>query len=286
MQVHRQTHVDSGGKGSSIDTSAAARRHARTTTRLFYAMTFAYAMGWMLVRQATDQMWLQLSRGDTARTAIVRGRLDSARSVLTFVAIPVIAGCSDAFGRKLILSLGAWSLLAVNGLVLIAPPGPRAVVLLAVREMLLPIAMSLVDIPRLASLGDMYSGDSIALTEATAFNSAIFPMCKIVGPLLGGLLVARGGLRAPFWASTLCMSRRPLVASSAYAAAARDLACGRWRWRWRRLQAPAAAVAPQLSSRVSGALSPGSHRRDAGSDDNALLRVRNRRPASECAWGC
>ena len=164
------------------------------------------------MRQTTDQMWLHLTRGDTARTAIVRGRLDSASSLLTFVAIPVIAGASDAFGRKLVVSLGAWALLLVNSLVLFAPSGPAAVFLLGAREILLPISMNMVDIPRLASLGDMYSADAVALSEATAFNSAIFPMCKIVGPLIGGVLASRGGLRAPFVASTVCMAAQALLA--------------------------------------------------------------------------
>ena len=87
--------ADEGAPLLSPDPAAVAGRR-RQTTRMLQAMTACYAVGWMLVRQTTDQMWLVLTEGDTARTAILRGRLDSASQLVAFVAVPIIAGCSDA----------------------------------------------------------------------------------------------------------------------------------------------------------------------------------------------
>ena len=191
--------------------AAAAPLRRRQTTRMLQAMTACYAVGWMLVRQTTDQMWLVLTEGDTARTAILRGRLDSASQLAAFVAVPIIASCSDAFGRKVVSMIGSWLLLVVNGLVLLAPPGAVGAAFLASREVLLPIAMNLVNIPRLAALGDMYSSDAVALSEVTAFDSSIFPMTKIFVPIIGGVLAARMGLRWPFYCSTAFMAMQALL---------------------------------------------------------------------------
>jgi hypothetical protein len=116
--------------------------------------------------------------------------------------------------RRLLLILSSLCITGANVLPLLAPAcgGGTTLLLLGGRQMLYRIVGDLGQLVRQSALGDMYAGEMVALAEATALDSALFPACKIVAPLFGGALALRGGLRAPFVLSGTIMSIHVFVA--------------------------------------------------------------------------
>ena len=181
--------------------------------RTLTVMTTFMAFGEQMVRQTVEQMWLHAFDGNTAAYALVRGRLESATALISFLVTPVVAGLSDAIGRRLLMILSSLAIVGANALPLLAPAhgGGATLLLLGCRQMLYRIAQDLGQLVRQSSLGDMYAGDMVALAEATALDQALFPACKIVAPLIGGALALRSGLRVPFVLSSASMAVHGLV---------------------------------------------------------------------------
>jgi MFS transporter, DHA1 family, tetracycline resistance protein len=166
-----------------------------------------------MIRQTAESMWLLAFNGDTAAYALVRGQLESATAMISFLVTPLVAGLSDAVGRRTLMIVSTFAIFGANTLPLFAPAqGAQrtTVLLLGARQMLYRIAIDLGQLVRQSSLGDMFAGDNAALAEATALDQALFPACKIVAPLIGGALVLRG-LRLPWYLSCTSMLLQVLV---------------------------------------------------------------------------
>eukprot|EP01052_Picozoa_sp_SAG31_P008301 SAG31_NODE_417_length_15907_cov_6.901759_4_plen_300_part_00 len=97
-----------------------------------------------------------------------------------------------------------------------------ALLFLGARQILYRMTTDLGQLIRQSALGDMYVGNMVALAEATALDQAMFPICKITAPLIGGALALRGGLRLPFVVSSVFMSLHVLVSFSVRETLPRD----------------------------------------------------------------
>ena len=159
-------HAAAAAAAAAAAQGALRRRRANTRTLSVVTMTMAFAE--QLVRQTAEQMWLRAFAGDTAAYALVRGRLESVTALLSFLVTPLVAGLSDAIGRRLLLIVSALAVLAGNALPLFASAHSsrtRMLLLLGARQMIYRIFQDLGQLVRQSALGDMFEDDMVALAE-------------------------------------------------------------------------------------------------------------------------
>jgi MFS family permease len=198
----------------SSELLAAERLRSRQkNTRALTLTTLFMAWGEQMIRQTAEQMWLRAFGGDAAAYALVRGWLESTTAAISFFVTPIVAGLSDAIGRRTLMIVSTFAIFGANTLPLFAPAhgtGRTTLLLLGARQMLYRIAIDLGQLVRQSSLGDMFAGNNAALAEATALDQALFPACKIIAPLIGGALLQRSA-RLPWYLSCSSMGLQVLV---------------------------------------------------------------------------
>ena len=115
--------------------------------------------GIMVRMQTETQMWLNAFAGDYAGQARFQGNLESAAGILGFAITPVLAGLSDAIGRRpLMIASPCFSVL--SNILIVARPTVGS---LAVRRLLMPLSSTPWHSGEAAALADLFKGDPAAL---------------------------------------------------------------------------------------------------------------------------
>ena len=182
-------------------------------------------------QQSTYQMFLDHFAGDFAAHARLMTTLSSASAVAGFVLKPLFASATDKYGRRPLLALSPILQLAIK-LCLCTCPQRLLIRFLMVQQMLMSFTHETSRIASHAAYGDLYSTDATQLGKMISREMITYPIVRpqshsvcenllvphlllpqtsIIGPLIGGALASRFGLRAPIAAAAAVFALQGIV---------------------------------------------------------------------------
>eukprot|EP01051_Picozoa_sp_SAG22_P005311 SAG22_NODE_311_length_12629_cov_20.911891_6_plen_432_part_00 len=183
-------------------------RAKNTAVRALMLCCLCRNFGIMVRMQTETQMWLNAFAGDYAGQARFQGNMESIAGILGFAITPVLAGLSDAVGRRPLMIMSPCFSVLTNIMIVARP----TVGVLAVRRMLMPFSSTPWHSGEAAALADLFKGKPAEYGLAKSRIELVQSCCMIVCPLIGARL-AQISLRLPWAVCGVSFTIMAVVAS-------------------------------------------------------------------------